>query len=193
MVMPGLADRVGDGLRIFRAVLDAMAHPGRVLPVPPPLETPWPLHPAAASVCLALVDFETPLWLDPRARERPVLDYLRFHCGCRIVDEPGSARFGLVADAVAMPPLDAFDAGSDEYPDRSATLVVQVDRLGAGAGRRLAGPGIDGQAWLEVEGLPEQFWAGVRDNHARFPRGLDLLLCTKREIAALPRTTRVEG
>ena len=91
-----------------------------------------------------------------------------------------------------MPPLSAFDAGTDERPDRSATLIVQVSGLASGSGRRLSGPGIDGEARLEVNGAPPGFWDAVRANAARFPRGVDLFLCAGDRIAALPRTTRVE-
>ena len=63
----GLSDPVLDSKRIFRGVLDAMAHPGRVVPLPPPPDPPAPLVPAAAAVALTLLDYETPLWLDPAA------------------------------------------------------------------------------------------------------------------------------
>ena len=192
-MLMGLADPVLDGQRIFRSVLEAMAHPGRVVAVAGPGETPPPLHRAAAAVCLTLVDLETPLWLDPTARSPEVLDGLRFHCGCPIVEEPGAARFALVVDARSMPPIEAFDAGSDEYPDRSATLIVQAAALTAGAGKRLTGPGIAGEARLAVDGVPARFWAELRDNHARFPRGVDVILAAPAGLAALPRTTRAEA
>lgn len=191
-MLPGLADPVLDSQRIFRSVLEAMAHPGRVVAVAGPEETPRPLHGAAAAVCLALVDMETPLWLDPVARTAEVLEGLRFHCGCPIVEEPTGARFALIVDARHMPPIEAFDAGNDEYPDRSATLIVQVAALAVGTGKRLTGPGIAGEGRLAVGGLPERFWAGLRDNHARFPRGVDVILASPAAVAALPRTTRVE-
>jgi alpha-D-ribose 1-methylphosphonate 5-triphosphate synthase subunit PhnH len=192
-VLPGLADPVLDSQRIFRSVLEAMAHPGRVVAVAGSAETPHPLHRAAAAVCLALVDLETPLWLDPAARTAEVLDGLRFHCGCPIVEEPQSARFALIVDAGPMPPLAAFDAGTDEYPDRSTTVIVQVAALTAGAGKRLAGPGIAEEGRLLVDGLPERFWTELRQNHTRFPRGVDVILASPASVAALPRTTRVEG
>jgi alpha-D-ribose 1-methylphosphonate 5-triphosphate synthase subunit PhnH len=192
-VLAGLANPVLDSQRAFRAVLDAMAHPGSVVDVPGPEAAPYPLHLAAATVCLALVDFDTPLWLDGGAGTDETRGFLHFHCGCPLVDEPGMARFALIAKPEIMPGLLRFDRGIDESPDRSATLVVQVAALEAGRGRRLTGPGIAGETLLEARGLPNGFWRGLRENHALFPRGVDVLLTAGHRLAALPRTTLVEG
>ena len=189
----GFADPVLDSQRVFRAVLDAIAHPGRVVTLSDPETPPAPLGRAAAGVCLTLLDFETPLWLDPAAATAQARDYLRFHCGVPLAAEPGDARFALIADPTGMPALSVFDGGTDERPDRSATLIVQVGGLVPRQGRRLSGPGIDGEARLEIDGPGREFWDAVRANGARFPRGVDLLLCAGDRLAALPRTTRVEG
>lgn len=191
-MLPGFADPVLDSQRVFRAVLDAMDHPGRVVEVPGYDTAPDPLHAATAAVCLTLADFETPVWLDSRASTLEALAYLRFHCGCRLVDAPGQGRFSLISDPERMPPLTAFDLGSDEFPERSTTLLVQVEGLTAGRGRRLTGPGIKLEARLEARGLPDAFWQGLRHNHSLFPRGIDVLLTAGRRLAALPRTTAVE-
>jgi alpha-D-ribose 1-methylphosphonate 5-triphosphate synthase subunit PhnH len=192
-VRAGLADPVLDSQRIFRAVLDAMSHPGRVVslglegvPIPP-------LYPATLAIYLALVDFETPLWLDAAGRTAEMSAHLRFHCGCSLVDDPARARFAVVAAPAAMPEFDRFDPGTDEYPDRSATVIVQARTLAAGAGRRLTGPGIVSDVLLDADGLPARFWEGLRANHDRFPRGVDVLLTAGTSLVALPRTTRVEG
>jgi alpha-D-ribose 1-methylphosphonate 5-triphosphate synthase subunit PhnH len=190
-VRAGLADAVLDAQRVFRAVLDAMAHPGLVRDVAVDIDPPPPLDPATAAVCLTLVDFETPLWLDARARVPEVVEYLRFHCGVALVPEPGAARFALVVDPAALA-LDAFDAGTDERPDLSATLIVQVAALHAGRGLRLTGPGIAGGARLAAPGIPDAFWT-ARAVHAGFPRGVDLVLAAGSLVAALPRSTRVEA
>jgi alpha-D-ribose 1-methylphosphonate 5-triphosphate synthase subunit PhnH len=191
-VLPGLADPVHDSQRVFRAVLEAMARPGRIVDVPGPFEVPRPLDPAAAAVCLTLVDFETPLWLDPAGATAGVIAFLTFHCGCPIVAAPGAATFAIVAEAGAMPPLAALEQGTAEHPDRSATLVVQAWALNAGRGMRLRGPGIARESRLEVGGLPDAFWKDWRDNHARFPRGVDVILSAGTVIAALPRTVQVD-
>lgn len=192
-VRPGLADPVLDAQRIFRGVLDAMAHPGRIVFLPPPPEPPPPLWPATAGIALSLLDFETPLWLDTAARIRPVTEYLRFHCGCPLTETPLGAAFALVVDATNPPSLDDFDLGTDEFPDRSTTVIAQVAGFRAGSGRRLRGPGIDGERRLEVEGISDWIWSMLRENHANFPRGVDLLLAADSRVVALPRSTRVEG
>jgi alpha-D-ribose 1-methylphosphonate 5-triphosphate synthase subunit PhnH len=192
-VRAGFDDPVRDGQRVFRRVLEAMAHPGRIVTVDALDQAPAPLAPAAAAVMLSLVDFETPLWLDPPVRSAEAVDWLRFHCGVSLVDDPGAARFALLGAPAAMPPLEAFDAGTDAMPDRSATVVLQVEALAAGAGARIAGPGIATSARLKVRGGPPDFWQIVRDNGARFPRGVDFVLVAGARLAALPRSVRVEA
>jgi alpha-D-ribose 1-methylphosphonate 5-triphosphate synthase subunit PhnH len=190
---PGFADPVHDAQRVFRAVLDAMAHPGRIATLPIDLEAPAPLSPGAAAVCLALLDFETRLWLQPEAASPAVLDYLRFHCGCPAARHTLEAQFALIADARTMPPLPAFSAGEPEYPDRAATLIVQVERLTDTGGARLRGPGIAaGPARLQVTGLPADFWVQRIDAQADYPLGVDILFVAGWRLAALPRSTRVE-
>jgi alpha-D-ribose 1-methylphosphonate 5-triphosphate synthase subunit PhnH len=188
----GLADPVAESQAIFRALLEAMSRPGRVVAVPAPIETPPPLHAAAAAVCLTLVDFETPLWLDPPARTDDVVEYIHFHCGAPIAAEPDEAAFALVIGSAWAPVLDRFGQGTDEEPERSATLIVQVDGLDAGEGARLSGPGIAGEAGLRAAGLPTAFWTALRANRSAFPRGVDVILTAGCRLAALPRTTRVE-
>jgi alpha-D-ribose 1-methylphosphonate 5-triphosphate synthase subunit PhnH len=192
-VLPGLADPTLDSQRIFRGLLEALARPGRIVDVTIAAHAPQPLHPVAGGMCLALLDFDTPLWLDEPGARSDVVEWLKFHCGVPIVSRPEEARFALITDAERMPSLSEFGAGAAEYPEQSATLIVQVQALIGGTGRRLTGPGIAAESRLEVAGVPEAFWAWVRDNHALFPRGVDIFLSAGQVIAALPRTTRVEG
>jgi alpha-D-ribose 1-methylphosphonate 5-triphosphate synthase subunit PhnH len=187
---PGFAEPVLDSQRTFRAVLEAMARPGTVCRLDRIPAAPEPLAPAAAAICLALVDLDTPLWLDAAAA--PAAAYLRFHCGCPIPEEPESAVFALLADAGHLPSLERFAAGDADYPDRSATLILQVAGLTAGEGRRLSGPGIDGAARLAIAGLDDAFWPAWTANRARFPLGFDVVLAAGERLAALPRTTLVE-
>jgi alpha-D-ribose 1-methylphosphonate 5-triphosphate synthase subunit PhnH len=79
-----------------------------------------------------------------------------------------------------------FAIGTAEYPDRSATLIVEMPELVA-EGARLTGPGIETEAHLS---LPEI--AAFQANRARFPLGFDCFFTCGERVAGLPRSTRVQ-
>lgn len=186
MLTPGFADPVLDAQATFRAVLDAMSRPGRVLRAGTALHPPAPLSPAAAAVLLALADADTPLWHDAGAEAGA---WLRFHGGAPVVADPAAAAFVL---ATGTPPaLAALAQGSEEEPQAGATLVLQVAALAEGEGWRLAGPGIAREHRLRVTGAPEGFLAAWAANRAGFPCGVDVVLCAGDRLAALPRTVMI--
>lgn len=191
-LFPGLADPVFDSQRIFRAVLDALAHPGRIVAIDAVLQPPPPLGTAAAAVLLTLADADTNVWLDAAAGTPELAAHLAFHCGCPRVLQPEEARFAVIADPAAMPPLSAFDQGTASYPDRSATLIIEVAALEGGVPWTLAGPGIKDRTTFAPQGLPEAFPGWLAENRARFPMGVDLLFTCAGRLAALARTTRLE-
>lgn len=189
---PGFADPVLDAQGVFRAVMEALARPGTLQPLPVSLAPPAPLTPGLAAVALTLADHEAPLWLDARLAAAPAaVDWLRFHTGARIVPDARAAAFALVADPAEAPAFDAFALGDQAYPDRSTTLVLACDRLEAEGGFTLAGPGIRETARLSAAPLPADFLARWRANHALFPRGVDILLTQGGRVAGLPRTTEI--
>jgi alpha-D-ribose 1-methylphosphonate 5-triphosphate synthase subunit PhnH len=181
---PGFADPVADAQSCFRAVLDAMAHPGRVYSVPF-VAPPGPLCTAAAAVVLTLVDQDAPLSLDPAmAAAEP---WITFHTGVSIV-APASADFVLTR---SLPDLTQLPSGTDEAPETAATVILQVTSLTSGARFQVAGPGLRTPSMLTVDGLPEDFVARWAANHALFPRGVDLILCAGETMAALPRSVMI--
>lgn len=192
MLAPGFNDPGLGAQAVFRAVMDAMARPGRIGHITVPLAPPAPLGRAMAAVALALTDFETPLWLDPALADNDgVRRWLAFHTGAPVVAAPAEAAFALVADPARRPDLAAFAQGTDDYPDRSTTVIVAVETLAGDRGATLSGPGIDGETRLAADPLGADFWSACRRNHAGFPRGVDLLFTAGDRIAALPRSTRI--
>ena len=180
----GFADPPVEAAHAFRAALRAMARPGtvhRVAGVRPPV----PLSPAAGALALTLADGDTPLWLGPSLGGEDVRAWLTFHTGAPILApgaSPAEARFAF--GRWEELPLAEFAVGTPEYPDRSATLVVEVDALGRA--HRLTGPGIATEAWLTA---PDP--AFFRANRALYPLGLDVFLACGDRLAALPRTIEV--
>ncbi len=181
---PGFADPVLDAQASFRAVLQAMSRPGQVQRVPHLPELPPGLSPAAAAVLLTLVDAETRLRLNAGAAAEA---WVRFHCGAPLAPA-GAAQFVLDPEAGLL----ALDPGTEEEPERGATLILEVAALEEGRGWRLTGPGIREEHRLLVAGAPPGFVADWAANRARTPCGVDVILCAGDAIAALPRSVAIE-
>ena len=180
----GFADMPVQAARVFRAAMTAMARPGRITEVegaaPPP-----PLSPAAGALILTLCDPETPLHLAGAHDTPAVRDWIAFHAGAPAA--PRERAHFAVGTWEALLPLDGYRIGTPEFPDRSATLIVDMDRLESG-GVTLRGPGIRGTATLNLPAV-----APFVANAARFPLGLDFYFCAGQRLSALPRSTTVEG
>lgn len=188
----GFADPVFNAQTVFRAVMDCMARPGLVVPLPDLAAPPPPLMPATAAVALTLCDHDTPVWLDPAlAASRGVRDWLGFHTGAPVAQVPAEAHFVIVVHPAELIAIDNFAQGKQEYPDRSATLIFQLDSLSTGQKLRLEGPGIEVSATLAPGPMPRHFVEQWKANRLRFPRGVDLVLAAPEGIACLPRTTRI--
>ncbi len=187
ITLPGFGNPVGDAQATFRAVLDAMARPGKLHQAGGELIPPGPLDQATAAVLLTLADNETPLWLDASAHA--ARDWLAFHCGATIVDDMERAIFAV---ALSLPDLGGLPCGTHETPETSATLVLQVPELGRGHGYRLSGPGLREPGLLLASGLPAGFVSAWQRNHLLYPRGVDIILCAGTTLTALPRSVAVE-
>lgn len=189
---PGFADKVLSAQSTFRSVMDAMARPGSVHRIEPLADIPKPLMSGAAAMALTLFDHDTTIWLDGDMTEsRAVAKWIRFHTSAPVVLDSGISNFALVSEPLALPALDCFAFGSNDYPDRSTTVIMQVRSLTEGPALTLSGPGIDGEATLRATlqtlDLPDL----LSINASLFPRGIDLVLVAGSSIVAIPRTTRL--
>lgn len=189
---PGFEHEAFGSQAVFRAALQALSHPGRPVDMPMGAAVPRHGHLTAAVLLLGLLDADTRLWLSPKLAGSDAAAWLRFHTGCILVADAAQAQFCWFAQGDDGPALSDLNPGTDTWPDQSATCVVEVDSLrGDTPGWTLKGPGIDGECQLQVRGLPAGFESQWQDNHASFPRGVDVFLASPTQIVGLPRTTRL--
>jgi alpha-D-ribose 1-methylphosphonate 5-triphosphate synthase subunit PhnH len=186
---PGLDNPTYDSIKVFRAVASAMACPGAIHRVHARPPAPAQMAPACAALCLALLDMDTPLWIQNHI---PVVaEYLRFHCGCPITPYSRNASFALITNLAGPPNVTAFNPGSAEYPDDSATLIIQVASLSNAVGVQLSGPGLREPLRLDAAGVSAAYWRDLQESRARFPLGVDIIFVCGEHIAALPRSTQI--
>jgi alpha-D-ribose 1-methylphosphonate 5-triphosphate synthase subunit PhnH len=188
----GFADKVLSAQSTFRSVMDAMARPGSVQRIEAAAGTPAAMMRGTAAIALTLFDHDTPVWLDPAMSETSdVAKWLKFHTSAPVIADSSICSFALIGDAAALPDLDRFSFGNNEYPDRSTTLILQVASLTQGCTYELRGPGIDGSAVLQAAIEPSDLFGRLAINAALFPRGIDVVLVHDDAIVAIPRTTRL--
>lgn len=182
----GFRDAPVDAAHAFRAAMTAMARPGdirRIAGAAPPA----PLSVAAGTLLLTLCDPETRVHLGGAADTDAVRQWLSFHTGAPLVDA-AEADFALGSWADLMP-LSRYRIGTPEYPDRSATLIVECETL-ENCGAVLSGPGIRDTARLSLPDVD-----ALQGNAMLYPLGCDFFFTCGDRVAALPRSTtiRAEG
>jgi alpha-D-ribose 1-methylphosphonate 5-triphosphate synthase subunit PhnH len=197
-VRPGFYDGSVGSQTVFRCALSALSHPGRVFEIPDVSERPRHGHGAAAVLLQALVDSDCSVWLSPLLARSDAAAWLRFHTGCAWADSPDHASFLWVAEGDTWPALSSLNAGMDDYPDQSATCVIEVSHLQKAGPQDanalfLTGPGIAQVEQLSVQALPVDFIEQWEANHSLFPRGIDLFLASPTQLVGLPRTLRIRA
>ena len=177
--------------RAFRPILDAMASPGRILPFSPALSAPPGLSPEAAAVALTLCDFQTAIWLERNCERRPLNIICASMPGAPLTQIETDAAFVFADARFGVPDLSQFSKGTHEYPDRSATLVIQAEQLRSDLGVTLRGPGIQSEHRLGIAALGADFWQQMIASRHDFPLGIDVIFVGPGTIAALPRSTQI--
>ncbi|MDL2400217.1 phosphonate C-P lyase system protein PhnH [Rhizobium mayense] len=187
----GFADPVFDAQSVFKMMMDAMARPGTIQTVISDIAPPAPLDIAAGAIGLTLCDHDTPVWLSAGLAKSAMPEWLSFHTGATVTSERIEARFAFIEAGVALASFNQFAVGTQEYPDRSTTLVLEIEALKGGKELALSGPGIADIRMIAPVGLPDTFLRIWNDNRALFPRGVDLVLTAGRQFLCLPRTTKI--
>jgi alpha-D-ribose 1-methylphosphonate 5-triphosphate synthase subunit PhnH len=187
----GFESPVFQSQTVFKALMDGMARPGTIQSVDKGATPPLPMGSGAGAIALTLCDHDTPVYLSKPLVEAGVPGWLAFQSGALVTDDRTEAQFAFLDRNTLLPPLSTFAVGTQEYPDRSTTIVLEVTALGSGQDFVLSGPGIDGPATATITGLPAPFEGLWKENNALFPRGVDLILVAGLEMICLPRTVRI--
>jgi alpha-D-ribose 1-methylphosphonate 5-triphosphate synthase subunit PhnH len=195
---PGFADSTAQSQVVFRCALDALARPGSPVGIPaaslvsPSVNTCT----ASASLLLALLDQDCTLWLSPTLANGPAAAWLRFHTGCQIEADCSQADFVWAASIAELPSLYQLKQGSAEYPDQSATCVVDVTAWRIAAQSEadavsLRGPGVRDVRTLAVDGMDAGFVQQHHAMQAHAPCGVDIFCCAGDAVLGFPRSVRL--
>lgn len=180
----GFSDPAPQSARAFREVLQALSRPGQPRRIEG-MAPPAPLSPAGGTLALVLFDRTTPVLLAGDHDCAPLRDWLTFHTGAPLTQDPQEAVFALGGWQALAPLLARFPIGTAEYPDRATTVVI--DGTHDGRPVTLAGPGLAAPLPFTLP-EPQVFAENVR----QFPLGLDFFFTRDEAVTGLPRSSRIE-
>jgi len=179
----GFTDHPKQSATAFRLMLQAMARPGQIYQVSGVLP-PQPMSVAMAVILLTLCDQDTSLYIAPTYQSETVEQWLTFHTAVSFAD-PQNANFA-VGSWDELTTIDVFAYGDDQYPELSTTLICELPTLEKG-NLRITGPGIAKENWLNLS-----HDASSLRRPELFPRGVDMFLTADNQIAAIPRSAKLE-
>jgi alpha-D-ribose 1-methylphosphonate 5-triphosphate synthase subunit PhnH len=187
----GFQDPVKDSQAVFRSVLDALANPGTVRGMPAGHAPLGGLGTELASTLVTLTGPETRIALSDGLKTEAVRNFIAFHTGASATDTLTEAAFVFIAEGDDLADLNQCNLGTQDYPDRSTTIVMAVSSLSDGPRRVMRGPGIDTTLNFAVADLPADFVEQWAANRELFPRGVDMLFVCNGQVLGLPRSSRL--
>ena len=196
----GFSDMSLGSQSVFRSALEALSYPGRTVALDVAFETPRAAWASSSGLLLALLEPGSLLWLSPSLVDTDASNWIVFHTDCKITPNQHEADFAWIKNWDELPRLESFALGTDEYPDHSTTCVIDIAApnlaTAAATSITLAGPGIARTSTIsQLSATPaqmEDFVTQWTQNHAQFPRGIDVFFATTTGLLGLPRTTRIE-
>lgn len=185
----GFQDEVIESQRCFKKAMKAMSEPGYLVTLDP-LKTSVNVSSATFSLALTLIDQDISVWVSPQLSSATFIDNLRFYCGCRLTKSPLEADFVFI-QLSEWQDLENLKRGTEEYPDRFPTLIIEADGLAEKGDIKLSGPGINGSRCVDIIGIDQHHIDLLKRNQQHFPMGYDFMFTCGNQLMALPRTTEV--
>lgn len=201
MIKEKLFDSVFHSQSVFRLALDAMARPGKLVPLEAiPILPPAPLSMELASLAFSLINRDVSFCT--LGFDDTVDQYLLANTASRL-SEVNSADFILCNGLPSPEVVKCAKTGVLTYPETSASIYAQVEHIGStsfpGAIQlALSGPGIkqESSRWISKES--KGFFEALSEVNHEFPLGIDVLLVSpdpaisgKSMVMGIPRTTQI--
>lgn len=188
---PGFSNPVLNSQTVYRSLMSAMAEPAKVICMEKYCQGPAGLFPTTAAIALTLFDNDTVIFnADNTASSN---EWIRFHCGAPLTVHEPDAHYAIIPKNHAPINTSLLSIGSPEYPDKSATLLIEVESFNEGMALEATGPGIKESTRFRVTGLAPQWLQLMADNTGLFPQGIDYILLSPESLLCLPRTTRLRS
>lgn len=188
-------NEVFDSQRHFRAILDCMARPGKINNIADvDLNVPNQINKASALIGFTLLSSESKFFVVEN--NEAINGYLTANTLAHPSDI-NFADFVFLNGNINENELELIKTGQLEYPEDSATVVVDLDQVSDqnmpdSIPIVISGPGVVDLKTLFIKGTSKKILLDLIGLNEEFPLGVDIIL-TDREghILCIPRTSHV--
>jgi alpha-D-ribose 1-methylphosphonate 5-triphosphate synthase subunit PhnH len=180
-------------LTVFRAVLDALSRPGKVVDLPSGVATGVP--PAVVPV-LALADLDVAVATLEAGDEVAWASSIRSVTGCRLAAVT-DADMVVGLRAPTADEVGSLRVGSAHAPEWGARLFVLCAAVaegstGAGTTIRIEGPGASAGRTITIDGVDADVFRALGAANRSFPAGIDTwVISAERRMVAMSRSSRI--
>lgn len=193
-LLVGIRAAQDDVTAVFRAMVDAVANPGRVLQLP----VGGDCVPTVVLPALAIADLRTPFIIVGDDDSRLARALARVS-GAPFVHDIPEARIVLVVDADAMDAdvIWSLQVGTAHAPENGSTVIVGCRRLDVAVENQpgailTTGPGAQDGRWFTADGVGRSTVVDLDRVNSGYPAGIDLYLVDgEGRLVALPRSNRL--
>lgn len=183
---------VFDAQTHFRIILDSMARPGKVNNIGEiKIQSPEKLNTTSALVGFALLNSDVTFYTNNNSSE--ISEYFIVNTNSKFATIE-HADFVFINGTDDGQILLETNAGVLEYPEKSATVIIDVDNIYDVPKDQtheiiLQGPGVDGEKRVYVRNISASILESMKEQNSEYPLGIDVIL-TDREgnIMCIPRS-----
>lgn len=184
-----------DSQRHFRTILDAMARPGTIHRIKDQqINPPDDLHRVSAYIGFALLNAEVTFYIDGVRKQ--IAYYFTINTFSR-ESLCSEANFLFLTGSSSTDIIDTAKSGNLLYPERGATLVIDIDTVSSvplvhGHGLTLQGPGVENEISFFIEGISLSLIAAIKEKNEEFPLGVDVILTDRHnDFVCIPRSSKI--
>jgi alpha-D-ribose 1-methylphosphonate 5-triphosphate synthase subunit PhnH len=174
---------------IYRQILKAMSHPGRIHRLP--TGGFWPS--GLLAIADTLFDHEISFAVVGEAASQRVADKIAASTmACRAASD--EADYLIVLGPNSNGAVRGAKRGQPEHPDQSATLIYGIQNVGSSHtdGVTLTGPGIPGSISPQMGGLDVSELAEIRAVNSEYPLGVDCIFINETDhVLCIPRSVKI--
>lgn len=174
---------------IYRQVLQAMSHPGKLYSLP---LREWSC--SMLALCETLLDHEVSYCVTASGDSSWETDIFALTKACMAKLE--DADYIIVKGHTSNGALSRVRRGDPAFPDQGATIIYVMESplpAAEGCGPILSGPGLAKATASEVNPLAENEWRALREVNSEYPLGVDVIcLLGCEQVMCIPRSTEIK-